>query len=213
MIIYKTTNLINGKIYVGLDTKNIPGYLGSGLLIKRAIKKHGIENFTKEILEECENIKELSDKEIYWINKLNSRDKKVGYNIMTGGYGGDTLTNNPNIKEIKKKMSNSADRKGVKNSMYGKKHKPETIEKMKSIKIGKYDGTNNPTARKLYEYNESGNYIKTWEYCKEAADFYGISRGNISNFANINSKRSEEEHKKKLKGRVFSFNPPLEYID
>lgn len=48
MIIYKTTNKINGKIYVGLDTKNNPKYLGSGKIIKFAIKKYGKENFEKK---------------------------------------------------------------------------------------------------------------------------------------------------------------------
>lgn len=41
MIIYKTTNLINSIIYIGLDTKNNPNYFGSGLHLKRAVKKHG----------------------------------------------------------------------------------------------------------------------------------------------------------------------------
>ena len=42
MIVYKTTNLINGKIYIGKDMKNNPNYLGSGTILRRAIKKYGI---------------------------------------------------------------------------------------------------------------------------------------------------------------------------
>jgi hypothetical protein len=45
MIIYKTTNIINGKYYVGKDINNSESYLGSGVLLKRAIKKYGKENF------------------------------------------------------------------------------------------------------------------------------------------------------------------------
>ena len=59
MIIYLTTNLINGKKYVGLDMNNDKNYLGSGVHIKRAIKKYGKENFIKEILEVCDNRQEL----------------------------------------------------------------------------------------------------------------------------------------------------------
>jgi len=70
MVIYKTTNLINSKYYIGKDEKNNPDYLGSGLLLNRAIKKHGRENFKKEILETCTNRTELNEKEIYWIEKL-----------------------------------------------------------------------------------------------------------------------------------------------
>ena len=65
MVIYKTTNLINGKIYVGQDTKNNPNYLGSGKILKFALKKYGIENFKKEILEECLTLDELNELEKY----------------------------------------------------------------------------------------------------------------------------------------------------
>jgi len=55
MEIYKTTNKINGKIYIGKDTTSNPQYLGSGKLIKRAILKYGVENFTKEILDQTDD--------------------------------------------------------------------------------------------------------------------------------------------------------------
>lgn len=87
MIVYKTTNLKNGKFYIGQDTKNNPEYLGSGKLIQKAIQKYGKENFIKEILVEVSTQKELNEMEIYWIDKLNSTDKNIGYNIMPGGEG------------------------------------------------------------------------------------------------------------------------------
>lgn len=50
IVIYKTTNLINNKIYVGKDSHNDSNYFGSGTILVKAIKKYGKENFKKEIL-------------------------------------------------------------------------------------------------------------------------------------------------------------------
>lgn len=102
MRIYKTTNLINNKIYVGKDRLHRDNYYGSGVIIRRAILKYGKENFKKEILEECEFEKELNEKEKFWIKELNSIVPN-GYNITPGGEGGDTFTNNPNKEQIREK--------------------------------------------------------------------------------------------------------------
>lgn len=97
-VIYKTTNLLNGKIYIGKDARNDNTYFGSGLILKNAIKKYGIQNFKKEILETCNSFKELNEREIYWIKYYNSTDKTIGYNIAIGGLGGNTLSHLSFIK-------------------------------------------------------------------------------------------------------------------
>lgn len=84
-IIYLTTNLINGKIYVGQDSKNNPNYFGSGKSIQIAIEKYGRQNFHKEILQYCSSDDELNEMEIYWIDKLESTKRGIGYNICIGG--------------------------------------------------------------------------------------------------------------------------------
>jgi group I intron endonuclease len=91
MIIYKITNLVNGKIYVGKDKHNNPAYFGSGSIIKQAIEKYGIENFIKDIIDYANTEEELNEKEKYWIATLNSQDKNIGYNIKSGGQGGFTI--------------------------------------------------------------------------------------------------------------------------
>ena len=95
--IYKITNKINGKYYIGKhQTKNLDdGYMGSGKLIKSALEKYGIENFTKEILCECNTMEELNEKEKYWIQILKSSDHTIGYNISAGGHD-DNFSNHPN---------------------------------------------------------------------------------------------------------------------
>ena len=79
MVIYKTTNLLNGRYYIGKDEKNNPDYLGSGKILKLAINKNGRENFKKEILEVCQTRKILNDREKYWIKSLSATT--LGYNI------------------------------------------------------------------------------------------------------------------------------------
>jgi len=101
MIVYKTTNLVNGKIYVGKDVRNDPSYLGSGFLLKQSIEKYGKKNFIKEILEVCSTNAELNEREKYWISTLQSSVRGVGYNIAEGGSGGDTFTRqSPERKKV-----------------------------------------------------------------------------------------------------------------
>lgn len=91
-LVYKTTNLINGKTYVGQhqsDTLDFDGYLGSGLLLKQSIKKHGAENFTREILHICGTLEEAKAREKSIVTEefcLNP----LTYNLSVGGQGGHT---------------------------------------------------------------------------------------------------------------------------
>ena len=86
MVIYLTENLVNGKKYIGKDSKNNPAYLGSGKYLLKAIKKYGRVNFQKTVLEYCESIEDLNSKEIYWIQKYNCVVDKMYYNMT------DTIT-------------------------------------------------------------------------------------------------------------------------
>ena len=85
--VYKTTNLINNKIYIGQHKSSYINnhYLGSGKNIKKAINKYGKEYFTQTILCECNSKEELDNKEIYYIDLYNSRNPEIGYNITQGG--------------------------------------------------------------------------------------------------------------------------------
>lgn len=119
--IYLTTNLKNNKIYIGqhrasqYDTK----YIGSGKLLKRAIKKYGKESFDNYVIDTAENQKELDNKEVYYIKKYNSTDIKIGYNIVKGGNGGNVISSLPkeSYDELIKKMS--ANNSGKNNPNYG----------------------------------------------------------------------------------------------
>jgi group I intron endonuclease len=135
-LVYEIKNNINGKSYVGqYSGLSFEKYFGSGKLIKIAIKKYGLENFSKTILEECSNKDELNKKEIFWIDKLKTIEK--GYNLTEGGTGGDlsefieydenwverqrisTKKYWDNISDDERKIR-SESVSGKKNGMYGK---------------------------------------------------------------------------------------------
>jgi hypothetical protein len=85
-ILYKTTNLINNKIYVGSHASNSleDTYLGSGNSLKKDIKRYGKENFKKEILKVFETLEEVLKEEAKIVNKdfVNREDT---YNVLQGG--------------------------------------------------------------------------------------------------------------------------------
>lgn len=92
--IYKITNVLDGKFYIGKHkTKNLDdGYMGSGKLIQRAIKKHGVENFKKEILHIFETEAEMNEAEKRLV--ILSEDS---YNLCPGGHGGFGYINSNNL--------------------------------------------------------------------------------------------------------------------
>lgn len=84
--IYMTTNLINGKKYIGQHKgKPNDSYLGSGTTISKAIKKYGKENFSKEILCFCSTREEANEKEKEYILKYDAVNNKEFYNNAEGG--------------------------------------------------------------------------------------------------------------------------------
>ena len=102
-IIYKTTNLINNKTYIGIhQTKNLEdGYLGSGLALLRSVKKYGKQNFKREILEYCSSYEELLEKEKSYVDE-NWVKERNNYNMKTGGQSAGILS-----EESKNKISNT----------------------------------------------------------------------------------------------------------
>lgn len=121
--IYKITNNINGKIYIGKHStdKLNDGYMGSGVLLIKAKYKYGMENFTKEYLAFCDTEEKLNWLERFYIKKYNA--KESGYNLSDGGEG----MLNPKL-EIREKLSNA--HKGEKNPMFGKPRSEETKRKI-----------------------------------------------------------------------------------
>jgi group I intron endonuclease len=154
MYIYKTTNTVNGKIYIGLskfDPDENQDYIGSGYLLKKAVKKYGKELFVKEILEVTEDKKHCLKQERYWISKLQSRERDIGYNICEGGTWGDNFKHHPNIEDYKKRCSERT--KGENNPRYGDHrtyeeiHGKQKADKLKKLISKRFSGENNASKR------------------------------------------------------------------
>lgn len=129
--IYKITNNINGKYYIGKhQTRNLNDtYMGSGKGLKRAIQKYGIENFTKEILFIFSNEQEMNDKE----KELVIISEET-YNMTAGGHGGfDYIRRNGLCHQS-----------GTKHPMWGKRHSEETKKHWSVLRKGKQTGSANP---------------------------------------------------------------------
>jgi hypothetical protein len=116
-IIYETKNLINNKIYRGCHKteKLNDGYLGSGKLLVKSIKKHGKKNFERTILVFCNSFEDMLETEKLYVD-YDFVLREDTYNLRVGGYGGkmtDEIRNEvsrklagvPKSEETKIKMS------------------------------------------------------------------------------------------------------------
>lgn len=128
MYIYKITNKLSGKIYIGQSRYKNDNYLGSGINIKEAISQFGKENFKKEYIDVAYSQEELDEKEKYWIKITNSQNPDIGYNIADGGWNHLTIT-----ESVKKKISNTIKLKysnGYVNNRLGKKMSSDAKKKI-----------------------------------------------------------------------------------
>ena len=181
-IIYETKISYNGKTYYYRGkhtTKNLDdGYLGSGLILNKIIKhcqKNNIQySVSRKILATASNEKEALRLEREYVNE-EWLARKDTINIALGGQGGSLFG--------KKRPDHSERMRGSKNHFYGKKHSIDTIEKIRSKKIGKMTGKDNPF------------YGKT--HSSEALE--KIRKANIGRPAAFKGKHLSEETKQKLR--------------
>ena len=169
--IYKTTNLLNNKESVGMhSTSNLKdGYLGSGKRLRYSIRKYGESNFKLEILEFFSTREELVKRERELVNEDLIKDFNC-LNLKPGGSGGwcnsdhqkrategankrrlELLATDPEFKqrysqkckERNKKLFVDGVYRAFKYNWTGRKHKLESIEKMKEVKKGQGKGSTN----------------------------------------------------------------------
>lgn len=184
--IYKITNKLNGMIYIGAhQTSNLEdGYMGSGIYLRRAQAKHGLEHFTKEILFTFDTLEEMFLKESEIVNQefINREDV---YNLNVGGFGGfhyiqinklnchgkgglrgeahqfygKKRLENSGVLHYhygKKRPEHSVKMMGSGNPRFGKPHSQETKDKISAANLGRKhsDEVNKKKAR----YGEDNNF-------------------------------------------------------
>lgn len=100
--IYKTTNLLNGKYYIGMHSTDDlgDGYIGSGKRLRYSINKYGAKNHSREILEFVESREELKkrEEEIVTINEI---AKKDCMNLKVGGEGGGKIWSEEHLQKMR----------------------------------------------------------------------------------------------------------------
>lgn len=135
--VYKITNLVDGKFYIGVhSTADIEdGYMGSGLVLRYAIQKYGIDNFSREILFHCNSRKEAfqKEKELVTIDVIKNH---LCYNLACGGSGGTYVS-------ISKEKRNR-----IKDEIYVKEAPQVIIKNRTRI---------DPDTKTVFEITEAGN--------------------------------------------------------
>lgn len=151
MIIYKATNILNNKCYIGQTINSFRQRIychkhnskKPKLYFHRAIRKYGFDNFTWEILCECDSKEELDEMEFHYIKQYHSLSTDNGYNI-TQGFGNTTTGLKLTDEQLK---AMSLRNTGTLNPNYGNGAKitgdinpskrPEVREKIRQSKLGK----------------------------------------------------------------------------
>ena len=175
-VIYKITNKVNGKVYIGQTVNSFDKRYRNNLEnnthnehLKRSIKKYGIENFDIcKMFDIAFSKEELDIKEDCWISIYNSVNPKYGYNKQTGGSHGKPNFETRNKMSISKQGKHCSEETKLKMSKSHLGYNPtkETRELLRIINLG----SNNPNYRKIICITTG----KDFDCLREAGEWYGI---------------------------------------
>ena len=168
--VYKYTNLVNGKVYVGQTCQTLKARAQSNGInysqnprFYKDIKEFGWDNFKGEILIDNLNHFQADYYEAYYIKLYQSTDESFGYNISSGAHTPIVDC----VREILSEKAKERYKDPTKNPMYGKKHSEESLKKMSEAKKGK----NNPMygvsmSKESIEKRKRTNEIRGYTYDK-----------------------------------------------
>jgi len=163
--IYETTNIINHKTYTGAHkTNNLDdNYLGSGVLLKRSIKKYGSEKFDKKVIFRAKSMDIM-----YWIERMLVDEEYINrsdtYNLKIGGSGGwEHITSEMRVNQNKFKIGNKHSQEAKDKMSKASKGKKKSKTHCKNISLGQI-------GRKLSEEQkiQIGNFHRGKKMSKES---------------------------------------------
>lgn len=133
MIIYKATNKINGKIYIGQTVRTLGARISDHFRstvgrFPRALRKYGLDNFDFSVVESCESKEVMNERERYWISFFSSNGSE-GYNLTEGG------ENPPSQKGVKRSEETKLKLRGLRNSL-GTKRSDEMKNRLAEAMAG-----------------------------------------------------------------------------
>lgn len=207
MIVYKYTNKVNGKAYVGITRRSLEDRhrehtknAGDGTYFHNAIAKYGVDSFLLEVIETVDSVDLLMERERYWIEHLRtfaySKDPR-GYNETTGGEGmtghGGELNSQYGVSPQERMSAEKFDewrdnlkksaRRGVSNRCYGTHPKDwmgdEKWESLMQKLSNNWMGDNNPNRISPKRGEEHANFGRSWS-------------------AEVRTKMSRGKHNKKI---------------
>lgn len=189
--IYKITNTINNKIYIGLTNGDLKSRFSQhknnfiknkypNIVLYKAFKKYGINNFNHSVIVEGNfNKKLLNELEIHYIQLYNSMNNKIGYNMCKGG-GGSTYERTP---EIRKRISNTllghSYNKGI---LKSEEHKKKISLKVTNLFASGY---RHSSSKWCYIYDEQDNLLHKFISASEASKKLNIYREYLTKRQNL----------------------------
>lgn len=182
-VVYCTTNLVNGKKYIGSHTRGLDGYLGSGVDITKAIKKYGRNNFTRQILAEVDSHEIMRELEEYWCEYFDVKNNKLFYNRTNKGVGSpkgwimsEETRKTKNIKQLDKpkhtlesKQQLREKRLGI--DYFGNRGKKLSKEHKRKAAENRY--------KVVLQFDLEDNLIKEWRSATIVSKINNWNRGNI----------------------------------
>lgn len=195
--IYKITNQINGKVYIGQSVKIKSRWKQHkqeaksnrrNTFLYNAMRKYGLDNFSFEVIEECEE-NQLNEREIYWISYYDSFNKEKGYNMTPGG--SEPIKINPQeiydlwdqgycVSDIEEKLKDKIGHTTIQNYLheYSNYSSQESRKRggQKSYEKAKLNGhlSAHMSNRIIKQYDLWGNFLAEFSSLEEAEKITGI---------------------------------------